>query len=135
MGYFVKTRQIINGTNSITIPAGTSAMRPDIAVFGTFRYNTDLGALEYFNGINYVKVGNAGSISYVVDDFTGDGSTTTFTMSSGAAATTQIIVFVGSIYQDPSNSYTLSGVGNIDINFVSAPPSGEPIRIIHSSTP
>jgi len=42
----------------------------------------------------------------------------------------QIMVFVGSIYQDSTTAYTVSG---FDITFTSAPPDGEPISVIHSS--
>jgi len=42
------------------------------------------------------------------------------------------MVFVGSIYQDPTTAYTVNG--GFDITFTSAPPSGEPISVIHSET-
>jgi len=41
------------------------------------------------------------------------------------------MVFVGSIYQDPTTAYTVDG--GFDITFSSAPPQGEPISVIHSS--
>ena len=43
----------------------------------------------------------------------------------------QIIVFVGSIYQAPTANYTITGAG-YDITFTSAPPDGEPINIIRN---
>jgi len=67
-----------------------------------------------------------------VDPFTGDGSTTVFTMTEAEDQTTQIMVFVGSIYQDPYTAYTVDG--GFDITFTSAPPWGEPISVIHSNT-
>jgi hypothetical protein len=53
-------------------------------------------------------------------------------MSVAQALSSQIIVFVGSIYQDPTTAYTVDG--GFDITFTSAPPSGEPISVIHSET-
>lgn len=132
MGYFVKNRRLETGSSGVVIPAGSSANRPLAPVFGLIRYNTDLAAIEYFNGSQFVELGTAGAINYTVDSFTGDGSTTTFTMSQAESTASQIIVFVGSIYQDSLSAYTVNG--GFDIVFTSAPPSGEPISVIHSAT-
>ena len=130
MGNWVKNRLLESGSTSIVIPAGSSATRPDAPIFGQFRYNTDLALLEYFNGLVFTSLASAGGINYTVDSFTGDGSTTVFTMSIQESLATQLIVFVGSIYQPPTAAYTVNG--GYDITFTSAPPSGEPISVIHS---
>ena len=44
---------VIPGNGGISIPAGTTFQRP-IAAAGTLRYNSSLGNLEYYNGINWV---------------------------------------------------------------------------------
>lgn len=132
MGYFVKNRRLESGSTSIVIPGGNSADRPAAPVFGQFRFNTDIGLLEFFNGTIFQPISAAGSITYTVDDFTGDGSTTVFTMSEQESVAEQIIVFVGSIYQIPVTNYTVDG--GFDITFTSAPPSGVPINVIHSDT-
>ena len=132
MGYFVKNRRLQSGSSGVVLPAGGSDLRPDSPAFGMIRYNTDLAAVEYFNGTIFEQLGDAGAVSYTVDNFTGDGSTTIFTMSIAESTTTQIIVFVGSIYQDPLTAYTLDG--GFDITFTSAPSSGIPISVIHSAT-
>jgi len=129
MGNYLKNRVLESGSTSVVVPSGTTAQRPQAPTFGQFRYNTDLAALEYFNGIQFVQVA-AGEIGYTVDSFTGDGSTTVFTMSIQESQTTQIIVFVGSIYQDPLTAYTVDG--GFDITFTSAPPDQEPISVIHT---
>lgn len=130
MGYFVKNRLLASGSSGVVIPVGGSATRPLAPAFGLIRYNTDLAAIEYFNGTQYIQLSAAGSVDYTVDSFTGDGSTTVFTMSISVPSAAQIMVFVGSIYQDSATAYTVSGV---DITFTSAPPYGEPISVIHSS--
>jgi hypothetical protein len=132
MGYFVKNRRLQSGSSGVVLPAGSTALRPLAPRFGLIRYNTDIAGIEFFNGIQFVRLSEAGSINYVVDSFTGDGSTTVFTMSEREDFTSQIIVFVGSIYQDPTTAYTVDG--GFDITFTSAPPSGEPISVIHSDT-
>jgi hypothetical protein len=131
MGYFVKNRQLQSGSVGVVIPTGSSDSRPAAPTFGVIRYNTDLGAVEYFNGIQFVQMGDANSITYTVDSFAGDGSTAVFTMTIEESVTTQIIVFVGSIYQDPATAYTVDG--GFDITFSSPPPEGEPISVIHST--
>lgn len=130
MGYFVKNRRLQSGSSGIVLPVGSAATRPLAPEFGLIRYNTDTAAVEYFNGIQFVTLSTTG-ITYTVDSFTGDGSTTVFTMSIMESAETQIIVFIGSIYQDPTSAYTVNG--GYDITFTSAPPNGEPISVIHSS--
>ena len=51
-------------------------------------------------------------------------------MSQQVADPTQIIVFVGSIYQIATTNYTVSGY---NITFTSNPPGGMAINVIHSA--
>jgi hypothetical protein len=131
MGYFVKNRQLQSGSSGIVIPTGSAADRPVYPTFGMIRYNTDTGFCEFYNGSIWQNMGVGGIISYVVDNFTGNGSQTVFTMSVAESEETQLIVFVGSIYQDPATAYTVNG--GFDITFTSAPPNTVPINVIHSS--
>lgn len=131
MGYFVKNRQLQSGSTGVVLPTGNSTNRPDSPVFGMIRYNTDLGLVEFFNGSIWSTLSTGGSITYTVDDFVGDASTTVFTMSIAENTATQLIVFVGSIYQDPASAYTVDG--GYDITFTSAPPNTVPINVIHST--
>jgi len=136
MGYFVKNRQLQSGSSGVVLPTGTSNNRPDNPFFGTIRYNTTVPAVECFDGSQWVYlVNNTGTI-YTVDSFTGDGSTTVYTMSVQVSAAAQIIVFVGSIYQTPGgngtpNAYTVNG--GYDITFTSAPPDQSVINVIHTN--
>jgi hypothetical protein len=132
MGYFVKNRQLQSGSTGVVIPTGSSATRPDAPSFGMIRYNTDIGFCEFFNGTIWQNMGVGGIVSYTVDDFTGDGSSTAFgPMSSAVSVASDIIVFVGSIYQIPVTNYTVDG--GYYITFTSAPPNGIPINVIHTS--
>jgi hypothetical protein len=132
MGYFVKNRRLQSGSSGVVLPAGTTAQRPDYPVFGLIRYNTDSGLIEYFHGTILQTLAAGGGVNYTVDSFTGNGSTTVFTMSIQVALATQIIVFVGSIYQQPTATYTVNG--GYDITFTSAPPNGVPINVIHTNS-
>lgn len=131
MGYFVKNRQLQSGSTSVVVPVGDTADRPDSPVFGSFRYNTNIGTLEFFNGTAFKPVGISGEVDLVVDSFVGDGATVTYALTVTASNAEQVIVFVGSIYQQPTSTYTITGGGN-DITFTSAPPDGEPINVIHN---
>ena len=131
MGYYVKNRRLQSGSSGVVLPTGSSATRPDNAAFGMIRYNTDTGLVEFYNGSMWNSLSTGGSITYTVDDFTGDGSTTVFTMSVAEDTATQLIVFVGSIYQDPATAYTVDG--GYDITFTSAPPNTVPINVIHTT--
>jgi hypothetical protein len=131
MGYYVKNRRLQSGSSGVVLPTGSSATRPDNAAFGMIRYNTDTGLVEFYNGSIWSSLSTGGSITYTVDDFVGDGSTTVFTMSVAQSTATQVIVFVGSIYQDPASAYTVDG--GFDITFTSAPPNTVPINVIHTT--
>jgi hypothetical protein len=130
MGYYVKNRRLQSGSSGVVLPTGSSATRPDNAAFGMIRYNTDTGLVEFYNGSMWSSLSVGGSITYTVDDFVGDGSTTVFTMSVAESTATQLMVFVGSIYQDPATAYTVNG--GFDITFTSAPPNTVPINVIHT---
>lgn len=117
-------------STNVVLPTGGTAGRPAAPVAGSFRYNVDLGRLEYFDGSVFNQVSDTGEVNIVVDSFTGDDSTVTFSLSVTVTGVNQVLVFVGSIYQQPS-TYTITGSGN-DITFSEAPPSGSPINVIHN---
>lgn len=60
------------------------------------------------------------SVAFLTDQFSGNGSTTAFTMSVAPANTASVIVAVSGVLQDPS---TYSVVGTT-LTFSAAPPSG-----------
>jgi hypothetical protein len=131
MGYFVKNRRLQSGSTGVVLPTGSAAERPDAPIFGMIRFNTDSGFCEFYNGTIWQNFGTGGNVSYTVDNFTGNGVQTMFTMSIAESDEEQIIVFVGSIYQDPATAYTVDG--GLDITFTSAPPDTSPISVIHST--
>ena len=131
MGYFVKNRRLQSGSSGVVLPTGSAANRPDNPAFGMIRYNTDSSLVEFFNGSVWSSLSTGGSITYTVDDFTGNGVQTVFAMSIAESTATQLIVFVGSIYQDPASAYTVDGGYNI--TFTSAPPNTVPINVIHTT--
>ena len=53
--------------------------------------------------------------------FSGNGSTTAFTLPQSVVSSAQILVFVANVPQNPSSAYTVSGT---TLTFTSAPPTG-----------
>lgn len=126
-GRFLKEPNIFGQAKSVGIPAGNTAKRPESPKFGTFRYNTDVGRLEYYNGTSFKQVALDGEKTLTIDTFTGDNSTTTFTLSATPTGTGQILVFIGGVHQESDTHYTLS---SDDLTFNEAPPTGETITAI-----
>ena len=89
MAGFVKTKGRADGGDTIkgslnassSMPKGSTAQRPSSSKSGDMRFNTDLGKMEYFDGSAFVAYSKEGFIAITQDSFTGDGSTTAFTMS------------------------------------------------------
>tara|TARA_B100001057_G_C22683739_1_gene884836 strand:+ start:397 stop:813 length:417 start_codon:yes stop_codon:yes gene_type:complete len=127
-GKFVKTVVTNQQASDIVIPSGTSAQRPGVPQVGAFRLNTSNAKMEFFNGTEFKTISNAGFVGVTVDSFTGDNSTTTFSMSVTPNDAKGILVFVGQVYQKPATHYTIS---SNNITFDEAVPVGEPINVIH----
>jgi hypothetical protein len=130
MGYFVKNRRLQSGSSGVVLPTGSAADRPDYPEFGMIRFNTTSGFCEFYNGTIWQNFGTGGTVTYTVDSFTGDGITVAYTMTVVPADAEQVQVFVGSVYQEPTTAYTVSG---LTLTFTSAPPNNVPINIIQTA--
>ena len=121
---------IVNTTDSIMVPVGTTAQRPSSTggtdTAGMVRYNSTSNVLEFYNGSSWVS---ASSVFTTVTDtqFNGDGSTVGFTSANFTSATTNgIIVSINGVVQIPSLAYSLTGT---TITFTEAPASGDVIDV------
>jgi hypothetical protein len=114
----------VYSTDSMLLPAGTTGQRPGTSVAGMFRYNSTLGAVEWFNGASWKA---AESLFTVIADqqFNGDGTTTAFTIASNQT-TSSCIVSVNGIIQIPTLAYSVSGT---ILTFTEAPQSGDVIDV------
>ena len=117
-------------STNVVLPTGGTATRPTTPSAGSFRFNTDIGSLEFFSGSTFQTVAIAGTGNITVDSFTGDGSTVTFSLGVAAGDPTEVLVFVGSVYQAPTTVYSITGGGN-DITFTEAVPDSMDINVIH----
>ena len=150
MGRFVKNPQATQG-QTLEIPSVTTANRP-AGQNGQIIFNSTTSTYQVYNGAQWYNVSEASrEKTLTIDKFQGDGSTVVFGNGSGLDLTTfdgpgaslsvtptsasDMLVYVGGVYQIPTTNYTLSGN---QITFGSAPPAndgatnGHIITIIHN---
>jgi hypothetical protein len=122
MGRFVKNPVLTQGS-SVEIPSVATADRP-AGANGKIIFNTTTSTYQVYNGSAWYNVSEASrEKSLTVDKFQGDGSTTVFggglgnTLDGSTMATLSVvptdasdmIIFVGGVYQIPTTNYTYSG--------------------------
>jgi hypothetical protein len=120
MGRYLKNTQLEGGSYAVQLPLGSSSVGPDVPENGQIRFNTTNNRVELFFAGVWNQVAKIGSVSIVVDEFTGDGITTNFTMSQSESSDSAILVSIGGVYQQPTTAYTVSGT---TISFTSPPPA------------
>ena len=91
MPNFYKNRLLLSGSTATVLPVGDTADRPTYPLAGALRYNTDTSSIEYWNSMEWVSSG-AAAVTYAIDNYVGDGTTTTFTLSQSVSSATQINV-------------------------------------------
>jgi hypothetical protein len=149
MGRLVKNRQLDNGALAVQIPNVTTAQRPS-GLDGDIIFNSTTQTFQAFIGSQWYNLSSAaGEKTLTIDTFQGDGTTTVFgggsgntldgstaaTLSVSPSSSSDIMVFVGGVYQTPETNYTLSGG---QITFGSAPPAndgatnGHIITVVHN---
>ena len=122
MGRFVKNPVLTQGS-SVEIPSVATADRP-AGANGKIIFNTTTSTYQAYNGNAWYNISEASrEKSLTVDKFQGDGSTTVFgdglgnTLDGSTMATlsvvptdaTDMVIFVGGVYQIPTTNYTYSG--------------------------
>lgn len=112
-----------SATDAVHVPTGTTAQRPTGAA-GMFRYNTTDTKFEGYSGGSWSEIGGGGA-TISVDNFTGDGSTTAFTMGADPLTENNTAVYIDGVYQQ-KNTYTQSGT---TLTFSTAPPNGSSIEV------
>jgi|688.fasta_scaffold88515_3 hypothetical protein len=121
MGRYLKNTQLQGGSYAIQLPLGSNSIGPDQPVNGQIRFNTSNNRVELFFAGVWNQVAKIGSVNITVDEFTGDGVTTTFTMSQAESSESAILVSIGGVYQQPITNYTVDG--STTITFTSPPPA------------
>jgi hypothetical protein len=133
MPNFYKNRLLLSGSTATVLPIGDTASRPANPLTAAIRYNTDISSIEFYNGTTWINISGAATVTYTINNFTGNGSQQTFTLSKSVADSSQVIVFVGSAYQAPflpggaESSYAVTGN---QLTFNQAPPINAAINVI-----
>jgi hypothetical protein len=91
-------------TTAVALPAGTTAQEPSGAPAGSFRYNTDAGTPEYYNGNSWVLM--TATIGY--QTFAGNGAGNTYPLTQ-STSTGGVLVSLNGVQQTPGNAYSVSG--------------------------
>ena len=108
-----------------TFGTGAITSRPELAEIAAdddllLIYDTSTTSLKKIQKINIAPV-----LTYTSGTFTGDGSTTAFTINSGRAVN-NILIDVNGVLMTPTTDYTVSGT---TLTFSLAPGSGTEITI------
>lgn len=116
-----------NATDAIKLPNGTTAQRPTAAA-GMLRYNTTDSQFEGYT-TEWGPIGGGSGASVIErDTFSGNGSTTAFTLSTSVSDEINTQVYIDGVYQSKLNYST---AGNV-LTFSSAPSTGtNNIEVIH----
>lgn len=103
----------LSGTGAIKAPAGTTAQRPGTPAAGMFRFNSDAGKFEGYDGTTWSDVGSVSAWQRVGTTLSpnNDGDTVTVTDGSGNV----VITFNPDGTADFTSDVTLSGAGYLKL--------------------
>ena len=122
----------INHTDAMLVPVGTTAQRPTAAE-GLFRYNSDDDKFEGYTASGWGAIAGSGggsSSTFLKQEFTGNGSTTAFTLQTTVTSEDNLIVFNEGVFQR-QDSYAASGT---TITFDTAPANGNKVVVYQMET-
>lgn len=117
--------RVVVDTNSVLrLPVGVEAERPTpgLEQTGDIRFNTDLGSIEWYNGINWI---NPQTNVITSETIIPDGTSASFNLSQESTTTSVLVNFNG-VIQRPSTTYSVAG--NI-ITFSTVPLTTDIIEI------
>lgn len=143
--YDVLDQVILDSTNSVLVPKGTTAQRPTSPTNGHLRYNIDDNEFEVYQNnawreVRYKEPGNIVQQNLGL----GDATETVFgPLNSGdtdfpiPAAAQNVIVLIENVFQIATTNYTLvqNPVGKPVgwyIQFTSPVPLNKPVTVLHN---
>jgi hypothetical protein len=88
---------------------------------GALYWNTSQSRLKIYSGSGWLDTATAEPASFNHNVFSGNGSTTAFTLSNAPATLSSMFVFISGVAQRPTTDYTIAGSV---ITFIPAPPTG-----------
>ena len=98
------------GTSGIVVPRGDTASRPSPQP-GIIRYNTTTSKYEVSqDGSTWTALRTEQTAREIIKDvWEGDGSTTTFYLTTTPADADNVIVYIDGVMQEPVYNYTITG--------------------------
>ena len=117
-------------TDAVHVPTGTTAQRPGSPAAGYFRYNTTTSKFEGYTDSWGAIAGGGSGTNMDTNIYAGDGSDTTFTLSTAPDDEQNLMVFIDGVFQ-AHDSYSVSGT---TLTFSTAPANGRVITAYHSTT-
>jgi hypothetical protein len=102
----IKPNIVFQGDVGITIPTGTTAQRNATPQAGEIRYNTDLNVFEGYTGAAWGSIGPYPFAS--VEYFTGDGTTSEFSLSNTITNPDNVIVSMNGVILKAGQDFDLS---------------------------
>ena len=118
-----------SNTDAVHVPAGTTGERPGSPAAGYFRYNSTTGKFEGYTD-EWGSIGGGAGTNMDTNTYTGDGSDTTFTLSTGPDDEENLMVFIDGVFQ-AHDTFSVSGT---TLTFATAPANGRVITVYHSTT-
>ena len=118
----------VDSTDSQMIPVGTTAQRPT-GVTGMIRFNSTLDQFEFYDSNSWTTAGSDFTV-IASETFSGDNSTTAFTLGS-TQTTASCIVSINGVVQEPTTAYGVSGT---TLTFTEAPLAGDTIEVREITT-
>ena len=108
-------------STAIKLPSGITSQRP-AGVAGYIRYNSQLNAVEFYDGTQWVSTTN----TVASQTITGDGINNTFTLDQPSNDSAGILVSINGTVQQPGVAYTCS---NTQITFAEIPQTTDVIDV------
>ena len=149
MGRFVKNYNLSpTAQYSVVVPGfnpigsiSPSTLRPQYPVEGQIRYTGNIAnlsearTLEFWANSSWKQVASVGIVDIRKDSASGDGAATVFGMPNAPRAYTagqesQVLVFIGGVFQNPGVNYVFNGTTNI--TFLSPVPFGQIWVALHN---
>ena len=135
----------MESTNSLNIPRGNNAQRPNTAQIGQIRYNTQEKYVEFYQSGVWKPIRLQEPTTITQQSLgNGDGSETVFgPLASGdsafpvPSAAQNVLVLVENVFQLSTTNYTLvqnpaGKAAGYYIQFTTAVPLGKPVTVLHN---